>query len=120
MSFCSASVMGLSLVLRLTARSPRALSNQLYFIGPGLTCFSLRCFPRSDLGGIALVWDLRSGKMIHPLKGHAKQVLCCDFSSNGCVCYCIVLLSVDRPAFCSMAACHLSGACSVYPCVVAA
>ena len=37
-----------------------------------------------DLGGIALVWDLRSGKNVHALKGHAKQILACDFSSNGC------------------------------------
>lgn len=36
-----------------------------------------------DLGGVGLLWDLRSGKSIMPLKGHSKQLLTLDFSPNG-------------------------------------
>jgi len=29
------------------------------------------------------VWDLRTGKAVLPLEGHAKQILCVDFGPNG-------------------------------------
>jgi WD40 repeat protein len=42
---------------------------------------SLAC--SGDEGGIGRVWDLRTGRAILPLEGHAKQILAIDFSPNG-------------------------------------
>jgi U4/U6 small nuclear ribonucleoprotein PRP4 len=36
-----------------------------------------------DLGGVARLWDLRTGRSPLALEGHSKQVLCCDFAPNG-------------------------------------
>ena len=33
--------------------------------------------------GIGRVWDVRSGKSIYSMTGHAKQILTVDFSANG-------------------------------------
>jgi U4/U6 small nuclear ribonucleoprotein PRP4 len=35
------------------------------------------------MGGVGRLWDIRTGKSILPLQGHAKAILCMDFSPNG-------------------------------------
>ena len=40
-------------------------------------------FFTGDLGGVGMVWDLRTGKGILPLVGHVKGILASDFSWNG-------------------------------------
>mmetsp|Transcript_18109 Transcript_18109/g.25521 ORF Transcript_18109/g.25521 Transcript_18109/m.25521 type:complete len:523 (-) Transcript_18109:59-1627(-) len=37
----------------------------------------------TDFGGIVHVWDLRTGKSVCHFLGHAKRVLCSEFSPNG-------------------------------------
>ena len=46
-----------------------------------------------DLGGIGLVWDLRSGKNIRHLLGHAKQIMKIKFAKN---CYEVISVSEDN------------------------
>jgi U4/U6 small nuclear ribonucleoprotein PRP4 len=40
-------------------------------------------FFTGDLGGIGMVWDLRTGKGVLPFAGHVKGILASDFSPNG-------------------------------------
>jgi len=37
----------------------------------------------TDFGGVVHVWDLRTGKSVCHFLGHAKRVLCSEFSPNG-------------------------------------
>jgi U4/U6 small nuclear ribonucleoprotein PRP4 len=37
----------------------------------------------AGLDAMARLWDLRTGRSIHVLRGHAKAILSCDFHPNG-------------------------------------
>jgi len=37
----------------------------------------------TDFAGVVQLWDLRTGKSIASFQGHAKRVLCCEFSPVG-------------------------------------